>query len=68
MTEKPNRELCAEFRALLTSGFYADPAVNPDEALRITKAWRNDLWKAFRELEDRLCPVQALEREKRQND
>ncbi len=62
-----NRELCEAFRALLTTGFYADPAVDPDEALRITKAWRGDLWKAFRELEDRLCPIQALEREKRRD-
>jgi len=65
MTQPTNSELCAAFRALLTTGFYADAAVPPDEALRITKPWRGDIWKAFREIEDRLCPVQAMEREKK---
>lgn len=57
-----NPELCAAFRALLTSGFYTvDPAGeiwtdDPDD-LQATKPWRGDLWKAFRELEDRLCPT-----------
>lgn len=62
MTDKPNRELCDEFRALLTTGFYASPGVDPDEALRITKDWRNDLWKAFNVLEERINPVGVKER------
>lgn len=63
---RPNREVVAEFRALLTSGFYV---VTPfgeimSEALtksRLTetKPWRNDLWRAFAELERRLCPQPA---------
>lgn len=65
--DKSNRQLCAEFRALLTTGFYASPGVDPGEALAITKPWRNDLWRAFRELEDRLCPLEALAREKAKN-
>ena len=67
MSEPSNRELCAAFRTLLTTGFYADSSINPDEALRITKPWRGEMWKAFRELEDRLCPLEALTREKQKN-
>lgn len=67
MTERSNREICAAFRELLTTGFYADPSVNPDEALRITKPWRGEIWKAFREIEDRLCPLEALDRERKKN-
>lgn len=63
--DKPNRELCEEFRALLTTGFYASPGVDPDEALRITKDWRNDLWKAFNVLEERINPVGVKERRER---
>lgn len=60
--EKSNWQVCEEFRALLTTGFYAAPGVEPDAALALTKPWRSDLWKAFAELEERLCPVQARER------
>lgn len=70
---KPNREVCAEFRELLTKGVYF---VNNDgelyneraTAVRLaeTKPWRNELWKAFREIEDRLCPVEADMRKKRE--
>lgn len=66
--EKSNRDLCAEFRALLTTGFYATEGVEPDEALTITKPWRGDLWRAFHEIEARLCPLDALERKKRNAD
>lgn len=61
--DKPNWRVCEEFRALLTTGFYAAPGVEPDAALAITKPWRSDLWKAFAEIEERLCPVQARERQ-----
>lgn len=64
MTEPSNRELCEAFRALLTTGFYVSSEVPPDEGLRITKPWRNDLWKAFQQIEDRLLPLDALAREK----
>lgn len=68
MDDAPNRVICEQFRALLTTGFYASPGVDPDEALRITKPWRNDVWKAFREIEDRLLPVDADMRRKREAD
>ena len=67
MTRPYNKDLCGDFRTLLTAGFYTN---DPDgvilegpehaQALAATKAWRNDLWKAFRKLEDRLCPVEAF--------
>lgn len=63
MDDRPNREVVAEFRALLTEGFYAvtvDGEILEGEdhttMLASTKAWRGELWKAFRELENRLCP------------
>lgn len=73
---KLNAELCADFRKLLTEGFDVNLARVGDETLTITreaglsltKAWRNELWKAFRELEDRLDPLQALTREKQRNE
>jgi hypothetical protein len=63
-----NEIACAEFRKLLTEGFYAIDAdgviLEDDEAefaLVSSKPWRGDLWKAFRALEQRLCPVAAME-------
>lgn len=67
MDERSNRELCGDFRALLTTGFHAEAGIDPDEALRITKPWRGEVWRAFRELEDRLCPVDADMRKKQDN-
>ena len=67
MGERTNRELCNDFRALLTTGFYTEAGISPDDALALTKPWRNDLWKAFRELEDRLCPVDADMRKKQKD-
>jgi len=64
-----NEVLCANFRQMLTDGFYAIDENGeidvPDvraRSLASTKPWRNDLWRAFRELEDRLCPVKKFER------
>lgn len=64
----PNEALCAEFRKLMTDGFYtidADGEIDtPEErtaALAATKPWRAEIWRAFRQLEDRLCPVKAFE-------
>lgn len=73
---KRNSELCAEFRTLLTEGFDTNAAmvgtemltITKEAGLAITKAWRNELWKAFREIEDRLDPLAALTREKQRND
>lgn len=63
-----NERLCEEFRKLMTEGFFTvdahgeiDTPAERDAALATTKPWRNDLWKAFRALEDRLCPVKAFE-------
>lgn len=67
-----NEELCDTFRALLTTDFYVTTAQGEvldgeqparTKALADTKAWRGDVWKAFRQLEDALCPVRAFERE-----
>lgn len=67
-----NEIVCDAFRELLTTGFYAidaDGVVLEGEehafALLTTKPWRGELWKQFRALEDRLCPVRAFERASR---
>jgi hypothetical protein len=64
-----NERACDAFRALLTDGFYTidqdgeiDTPEERDGALATTKPWRGDVWKAFRALEDRLCPVRKFER------
>lgn len=64
-----NERLCDAFRKLMTDGFYTidadgeiDTPVEHEAALSATKPWRGDLWKAFRALEDRLCPVRKFER------
>ena len=68
----PNEIACERFRKLLTEGFYV---VGPDGVIYehgsqapiyelgigITKDWRNEMWKAFKELEDSLCPVKKFE-------
>lgn len=72
MTRPTNRELCAAFRALLTHGFYiedmeGEPHTQGEQhsrGLLATKAWRSDLWRAFRELERRLDPIGEMERDK----
>ncbi|UPT53366.1 hypothetical protein [Synechococcus phage Ssp-JY38] len=56
---KTNQQICAEFRSLLTQG----AAMHMDEqTLEATKPWRNDVWKAFREIEDRMCPTPEIAR------
>jgi hypothetical protein len=64
-----NERACDEFRRLLTEGFFTvdengeiDTPTERDAALAATKPWRGDVWKAFRDLEDRLCPVRKFER------
>lgn len=68
----PNEVKCRKFRELLTKGFYV---VGPDGVIYefgsqapiyelgigITKDWRNEIWKAFQEIEDDLCPVKKFE-------
>ena len=67
MTTKSNRDLCENFARLLTDGFYADNSIDPDEALRLTKSWRSEVWVAFREIRDRLLPVDADMRKKQKD-
>lgn len=72
MVKRPtNLELAANFRELLTKRFYVvndDGEVlegeQLDKALTATKPWRNELWKAFRIIEERLDPMTELAREK----
>lgn len=56
MSRLTNEELCQQFRELMTMGFYVPDSSSTVTALEITKPWRGDLWKAFREIEARLCP------------
>lgn len=70
--DRPNREIVAEFRKLLTEGFYAvslHGEILEDEIhntmLAATKPWRGELWKAFREIENRLCPQPSPKGEKK---
>ena len=71
---KTHDEVFADFRKLLTHGFYIveveDGAVieDPDArqtALAATKPWRGELWAAFNALELHMRPLKALEHEKR---
>lgn len=62
MAEKSNQQLVIEFFDLMTNGFFIagdlvkDHERQTSEALQMTKQWRQQLWKKFYELEDRLCP------------
>jgi hypothetical protein len=64
MSRPTNQELCGEFRKLLTVD--AQLRLSP-EIMADTKLWRGDLWKAFRELENRLCPTPELMRKENDN-
>ena len=63
-----NQELAAEMRALLTGGATdafqlaitnqtTNINVEYEELLALTKPWRNELWKLFGEIEERLDPL-----------
>lgn len=63
-----NQELATEFRALLTGGATdafqlaitnqtTNINVEYEELLSLTKPWRNELWKLFAEIEERLDPL-----------
>ena len=56
MPRQTNPELCADFRKLLTEGFHVPEGADRDATLAVTKPWRGDIWRAFRAIEDRLCP------------
>lgn len=72
MSRRPtsNEIACDAFRKLLTEGFYAvtedgeiiETGEDHTAALAASKPWRGDLWKAFRALEDKLCPVRHFEK------
>jgi hypothetical protein len=71
--ERSNNEKAFDvFRKRLTEGFYA---IDPDTGDRIedeahqraldsTKPWRNELWKAFNQLERDTNPFTALKQDK----
>jgi hypothetical protein len=54
LEEMSNRELSALFQHLLTHG--AKEALS-SQVLADTKEWRSQLWRAFKEVDDRLCPT-----------
>lgn len=56
MTRPTNPELCASFRALMTEGFHVPVGVDHEKALADTRGWRGELWRAFRDIEERMCP------------
>lgn len=72
ITRPSNQELVKQFRELLTAGVYFTDDEGEihtagdqyDAGMAATKPWRNDLWRKFRELEDRLDPLAALARDK----
>jgi len=64
MSDRPtNPEICEAFRKLLTDGFYVSDVdgvpSTKSHTLTATKPWRGDLWKAFAEIEERLCPLEV---------
>lgn len=74
MTRPSNQELVKQFRELLTKGVYFTDDEGEihtagdqyDAGMAATKPWRNELWRAFRAIEDRLDPLAELAREKAQ--
>jgi hypothetical protein len=53
--EKPNRQIIAEMREMLTQWF-------PEELREQTKPWRSHMWKLLNEAEERMCPVDVREK------
>lgn len=64
----PSEDMCDEFRRLMTHGFYIVApdtgevleGAERDRVLALTKAWRNDLWRAFRPIDEGMNPVRAI--------
>lgn len=59
-----NQELIESFRELLTDGFYTTNKHGEisntkldEQALRVTRQWRGDMWKKLNEMERRMCPM-----------
>lgn len=76
--ERSNNEKAFDtFRKRLTEGFYiTDPETGErldqfhdvtENALRATKAWRGELWKALNALEREVCPFTAMKQDKERN-
>ena len=69
-TRSNNEKAFARFRQRLTEGFYiVDPETgerieDADAALRSTKPWRGELWKALNALEREVCPFTAMKQDK----
>ena len=72
-TRSNNEKAFAAFRDRLAKGFYTvDPETGDriedgdalDAALRATKPWRNELWKALNTLEREVCPFTAMKQDK----
>lgn len=74
---KSNQELCKEFRALLTSGASdamerllqeheltdkVGQFLETHDMMFLLKPWRDEVWRAFRELEERLCITPEIAR------
>lgn len=58
MADRPsNQKLAEHFRWLLTEG--AAKQLD-EETMKVTKDWRGELWKAFREIEERLDPLKYI--------
>lgn len=75
-TRSNNEKAFDTFRKRLTEGFYiTDPETGDviedgdatDVALRATKAWRGELWKALNALEREVCPFTAMKQDKERN-
>lgn len=73
-SERPtNVQLVASFRALLTGGLKASLAKdtkfhNDADVIALTKPWRAELWNAFNEIEERLCPLEVETRRRIKNE
>ncbi|USN15217.1 hypothetical protein KIKIMORA_00710 [Brevundimonas phage vB_BpoS-Kikimora] len=73
MAVTPSERLCDDFRRLMTHGFYVvDPETGEvlgdaerDRILAMTKAWRNEMWKAFQPIDDGMNPIRAIYAQKR---
>ena len=72
-TRSNNEKAFASFRDRLVKGFYiVDPETGDriedndalDTALRATKPWRNELWKALNAIEREVCPFTAMKHDK----
>lgn len=61
MSRKSNDQLADDFRHLLT---HRAKEMMSEQTLADTKEWRNELWKAFNEIHNRLCPLREIKKSK----